>query len=78
MTVNLVQWHAVIGIFNCQSSAMSHHVCNLTKNFVLCLTFRYFVSIILKVLLSFCLCWCICLLFYNVMETMDQIQEQGN
>ena len=34
MTVNLVQWHAVIGIFNCRSSAMPHHVCNLTQNFV--------------------------------------------
>ena len=34
MTINLVQWRAVIGIFNCQSSAMSRHVCNLTKSFV--------------------------------------------
>ena len=34
MTVNLVQWHAVISIFNCRSSAMSCNVCNLTKNFV--------------------------------------------
>ena len=34
MTVNLVQWRALIGIFNSWSSAMSCHVCNLTKNFV--------------------------------------------
>ena len=34
MTVNLVQWRAVTGIFNCQSSAISYHGCNLTENFV--------------------------------------------
>ena len=34
MTVNLVQWRAVIGIFNCQSSAISYRGCNLTENFV--------------------------------------------
>ena len=34
MTINLVQWCAVIGIFSCCSSAISRHVCNLTKNFV--------------------------------------------
>ena len=34
MTVSLSQWRAVIGIFNCRSSAMSCHVCNLTKNIV--------------------------------------------
>ena len=49
MTVNLVQWRAVIGIFNCRSSAMSCHVCNLTKNFVsmfkvLLLCWHYFES----------------------------------
>ena len=32
--VNLLQWRAVIGFFSCLSSAMSCHVCNLTKNFV--------------------------------------------
>ena len=32
MTVNLVQWRAIIGIFNCRSSAISYHVCNLTQN----------------------------------------------
>ena len=49
MTVNLVQWHAVISSFNCRSSAMSCHVCNLTKNFasmfeVLLLCWHYFES----------------------------------
>ena len=34
MRVNLVQWRAVTGIFNWRSSAVSRHVCNLTKNFV--------------------------------------------
>ena len=34
MRVNLVQWRAVTGIFNWWSSAVSRHVCNLTKNFV--------------------------------------------
>ena len=46
MTVKFVQWRAVIGIFNCRSSAMS---CNLTKNFasmfeVLLLCWHYFES----------------------------------
>ena len=49
MMVNLVQWHAAISIFNCRSSAMSRHVCNLTKNFVsmfevLLLCWHYFES----------------------------------
>ena len=26
--INLGQWRAVIGIFNCRSSAISYHVCN--------------------------------------------------
>ena len=34
MTVNLAQWRAIIGIFNCRSSATCCHVCNLTQNFV--------------------------------------------
>ena len=34
MTVNLVQWLAVIGIFNCRSSAILYHACNLNQNFV--------------------------------------------
>ena len=34
MIVSLVQWGAVIGILNSQSSAISYHVCNLTRNFV--------------------------------------------
>ena len=34
MTVSLSQWRAVIGLFNCRSSAMSCHVCNLAKNIV--------------------------------------------
>ena len=34
MTVNLVQWRAVIGVFNCRSSAKSSHECKLAKNFV--------------------------------------------
>ena len=42
--VSLVQWRAVIGIYNCWSSAIPYHVCNLTE---------YFVSM-LKVLLY---CW---------------------
>ena len=46
MTVKFVQWRAVIGIFNCRSSAMSR---NLTKNFasmfeVLLLCWHYFES----------------------------------
>ena len=32
MTVNLVQWRAVIGIFNCRSSVMPSYECNLNKN----------------------------------------------
>ena len=49
MTVSLSQWRAVIGIFNCRSSAMSCHVCNLTKNVVfmfevLLLCWHYFES----------------------------------
>ena len=44
---NLVQRRALIGIFNCRSSVMSHHVCNLTKNLfsmfeVLLLCWHYF------------------------------------
>ena len=35
MTVSLVQWRAVIGIFNCRSSVMSRSSrCNLTSNFI--------------------------------------------
>ena len=35
MMVNLVQWHAAIGAFSCQSLAIAkHHACKLTKNFV--------------------------------------------
>ena len=34
MMANLVQWHAVIVICNCRSSAISYYVCNLTQNFV--------------------------------------------
>ena len=49
MTVNLVQLRAVTGIFNCRSSAMSRHVCNLTKNSVsmfevLLLCWHYFAN----------------------------------
>ena len=32
MTVNLVQWRAIIGIFNCRSSVMPSYECNLNKN----------------------------------------------
>ena len=44
-----MQWCAVIGIFNCGSSSMSRHVCNLTKHFVslfevLLLCWHYFES----------------------------------
>ena len=34
MAVSLFQWRAIIGIFNCRSSAMSYRICNLIKNFV--------------------------------------------
>ena len=34
MTVSLFEWHTVIGIFNCRSSATSYCVCNLIKHFV--------------------------------------------
>ena len=34
MTVSLIQWRAVVGIFNCRSSVMSNQVNNLTKNFI--------------------------------------------
>ena len=34
MTINIAQWRAVIGIFNCRSSAMPSLKFNLTKNFV--------------------------------------------
>ena len=34
MTVNLVQWRAVIGIFNCRSSVMPSYECSLNKNLV--------------------------------------------
>ena len=32
MTVNLVQWRAVIGTFNCRSSVMPSYECSLNKN----------------------------------------------
>ena len=32
MTVNLVQWRAVIGILNCPSSLMPSYECNLNKS----------------------------------------------
>ena len=34
MTVSLIQWRAVIGIFNCRSLVISNQVSNLTKNFI--------------------------------------------
>ena len=34
MMVSLIQWRAVIGIFNCRSSVMFNQVNNLTKNFI--------------------------------------------
>ena len=34
MTVSLIQWRAVIGIFNYRSSVMSNQINNLTKNFI--------------------------------------------
>ena len=34
MTFSLVQWRAVIGIFNCQKTAISCRICNSTKQFV--------------------------------------------
>ena len=34
MTVNLAQWRAVIGIFNCRSSTKRCHISNLNQNFV--------------------------------------------
>ena len=34
MTVKLVQLRDVIGIFNCRSSVIPHHECNLTQIFV--------------------------------------------
>ena len=36
MTIILFQWRAVIGIFNCCSSARSYRGCNQIKNFVSC------------------------------------------
>ena len=36
MKVSLFYWRAVIGIFNCRSSARSYRVCNLIKSFVTC------------------------------------------
>ena len=76
MTVNLVQSHTVIGIFNCQSSAISYHVYNLIKNFVsmfevFLLCGHYFESAFI-----FCYRRCTCFLFYNVMETLNQIQDR--
>ena len=50
MTVSLVQWHAVIGIFNCQSEAISkNNLCNLSKNLtclfeILLVCWHYFES----------------------------------
>ena len=50
MTVSLVQWLAVIDIFNCRSSLISiTRICNLTRNFVsmfetLFLSYHYFES----------------------------------
>ena len=66
MTVNLVQWRVVTGIFNCRSSAMSLHVCNLTKNFVsvfqnLLLCWHYFESafiFLLKLVYKFIIWQC--------------------
>ena len=35
MTVSLVQWRAVIGIFNCQGVTIpKNHLCNLSKNLI--------------------------------------------
>ena len=34
MTVNLVQWRVVCGMFNCRSSAVTRKVCNLKQNFL--------------------------------------------
>ena len=42
MTVSLFQWRAVIGIFNCRSSAMSYRVCNLIKKFFSCFEILFF------------------------------------
>ena len=53
MTVNLVQWRAALGIFNCRSLVMSHHVCNLTKNFVS----MFQVSSFATLLALFCKCF---------------------
>ena len=47
MTVNLVQWRVVCGMFNCRSSAVTRKVCNLKQNFlslirILFLCWHYF------------------------------------
>ena len=66
MTINSVQWRAVIGIFNCRSSAMSRHVCNLTKSFV-----SMFEILLLCCFYVFVNAG-VCLLFYNGTETLNQ------
>ena len=57
MTVSLIQWRAVIGIFNYRSSVMSNQVNNLTKNFIsmfemLLFCWHYFESAFIYLLIS--------------------------
>ena len=56
MTVSLIQWRAVTGIFNYRSSVMSNQVNNLTKNFIsmfemLLFCWHYFESVFIYLLI---------------------------
>ena len=79
MSVNFVQWRVVIGIFNCRSPSIPRHVCNLTKNRVfmfkaVLLCWHYFES----AFIFFVNAGVYVLLLYNVLKTLNQIQDQGN
>ena len=72
MAVSLIQWRAVIGIFNCRCLETSKSsISRLTKNFgslfeTLFLCFGYFKSTLL-----FLLSFLYILLFYDTMEIMS-------
>ena len=79
MTVNLVQWRAVIGIFNFRSPVMLSYECNPNKNLaslfeVLLFCWHCFESAFIFLLTLVYLY----LFFYSVMGILNQIQDRKN
>ena len=79
MTVNLVQWRAVIDIFNCRSSVMPSYERNLNKSLASLFEVLLFCWHCFESAFIFLLTLVYRYVFsYNVMGIMNQIQDRKN